>query len=183
MISMILALGPEGLIGVGDKLPWYSKKDFEHFKSYTLNKTILFGDRTFFGLPKYPLKDRQNFVASFEIDTADAYYENGQTYWMFPSIREAIIRAEEEHCAEMVVCGGRGVYNYCLQNNLIDKVVLTEVTSPELEKLAATRDKDNVYMTNLKKILKNNFILQENLTKEENDSNGLKLVFTTWLKQ
>lgn len=182
MISMILAIGPDELIGIKDKLPWHSKKDFEHFKEYTLNKTVLFGDRTFFGLPKYPLPKRDNFVVSFNINHTKIYNMDNKKYWMFPSIEEAITEFNKQKNKELVICGGKGVYSYCLQNNLIDKVVLTEVNSSALKILADTHSSDNVYMTGLKNILTTNFKLEESTVQTEMDLNELKLIFTTWLK-
>ena len=35
--------------------------------------------------------------------------------------------------SKIFICGGRSVYKYCLENNLIDTIYLTEVSSENLE--------------------------------------------------
>jgi dihydrofolate reductase len=59
-MKAIIAVNNLGFIGLGDKLLWKSTDDLKHFKSLTLNKTLLVGYRTFNGLP--PLKNRTLIV-------------------------------------------------------------------------------------------------------------------------
>jgi dihydrofolate reductase len=59
-MKAIIALNNLGFIGIGDKLLWESTDDLKHFKSLTLNQTLLVGHRTFTGLP--PLKNRTLIV-------------------------------------------------------------------------------------------------------------------------
>ena len=62
IVSMILGVGPNGLIGRKDKLVWKSKEDLNYFKSKTYMQPCIFGATTFYGLPKYPLVNRLNIV-------------------------------------------------------------------------------------------------------------------------
>ena len=57
-VYMILAIGPDGVIGKGKELAWHSKVDFHHFVTQTKGCACIFGDVTFYNLPKYPLKNR-----------------------------------------------------------------------------------------------------------------------------
>ena len=59
-MKAIIAVNNLGFIGLGDKLLWKSSEDLKHFKSLTLNQTLLVGHRTYNGLP--PLKDRTLIV-------------------------------------------------------------------------------------------------------------------------
>lgn len=59
-MKAIIAVNNLGIIGLGDKLLWKSTDDLKHFKSLTLNQTLLVGYRTFNGLP--PLKNRTLIV-------------------------------------------------------------------------------------------------------------------------
>lgn len=52
----VIAVNNLGYIGKDNKLLWKSKEDLKHFKSLTLNSTLLVGYNTFKELP--PLKDR-----------------------------------------------------------------------------------------------------------------------------
>ena len=61
-VNMIVAIGPDNIIGYKDKLAWHSKLDLQHFKEQTKGCPVIFGATTFFGLPKYPLPNRLNIV-------------------------------------------------------------------------------------------------------------------------
>ena len=61
-VNMIVAIGPDNVIGYKDKLAWHSKLDLQHFKEITKGCPVIFGVTTFFGLPKYPLPNRLNIV-------------------------------------------------------------------------------------------------------------------------
>ena len=47
MVSLIVAIGQNNLIGKQNKLPWHYKEDMDYFKSTTLNKTVIMGEATF----------------------------------------------------------------------------------------------------------------------------------------
>ena len=53
-MEAILAVSKNGVVGVGNKLPWYFKEDLEHFKEKTLNRYVIAGTTTLNGLPKLP---------------------------------------------------------------------------------------------------------------------------------
>lgn len=120
-ISMIACIGPNGILGTKDnKLPWKSKTDLKHFSDITKGKVCIFGDNTFFGLPKYPLKDRLNLVVSFDCKNVTV---NKDGYIMFPTIEEALRFVN--NYSEVVICGGAGVYKYCFNKGYINTIYLT----------------------------------------------------------
>ena len=59
IISHLVALSNNFVIGVNNELPWKLKKDLQHFSSYTQNKAIVMGRKTYESIGK-PLKDRKN---------------------------------------------------------------------------------------------------------------------------
>lgn len=63
MIKLIAAVGPNNLIGSGDKLPWHLPSEFKHFKETTLNHSLLFGKTTYLGIGKN-LPNRETIVLS-----------------------------------------------------------------------------------------------------------------------
>ena len=46
MVNMILASDKNGLIGDGDKLPWYIRSELDYFKRMTLGCRIVTGKQT-----------------------------------------------------------------------------------------------------------------------------------------
>ena len=47
IISHLVAISNNNVIGVNNDLPWNLKDDLAHFKKYTLNKVIIMGRKTF----------------------------------------------------------------------------------------------------------------------------------------
>ena len=82
-MKAIIAVNNLGFIGIGDKLLWKSTDDLKHFKSLTLNQTLLVGYRTFTGLP--PLKNRTLIVDEREniITDVDWCIGGKATYELF----------------------------------------------------------------------------------------------------
>ena len=47
IISHLVAISNNNVIGVNNNLPWNLKSDLSHFKEYTLNKSIIMGRKTY----------------------------------------------------------------------------------------------------------------------------------------
>jgi dihydrofolate reductase len=67
-IIIIAAIAKNNVIGKDNKIPWYIKEDFLHFKKLTTNHPIIMGKNTFLSLPKKPLPKRTNIVLVFKED-------------------------------------------------------------------------------------------------------------------
>lgn len=59
-MKAIIAVNNLGYIGLGSKMLWHSKDDLVHFKTMTLNSTVLVGFRTASQLPQ--LKNRKVII-------------------------------------------------------------------------------------------------------------------------
>src|SRR6185312_4247329 len=59
VIGMIYAVSPEGVIGVGNAIPWKYPGDLRRFKRLTLGSTVVMGRATFESMGKKPLKGRR----------------------------------------------------------------------------------------------------------------------------
>lgn len=140
-VSIILGVGPNGLIGRKDKLVWNSKEDFAFFKGHTLNKPCIFGSTTFYGLPKYPLNNRINVV--LDIDQKEEITADNRGWVTCNSFECALLFCENYD--EVFVCGGRSIYEYALKYNFITKVYLTRLYSKKLEELSKSKDEDLIY--------------------------------------
>jgi dihydrofolate reductase len=60
---MIYAVSPEGVIGVGGKIPWRYPGDFRRFKRVTMGSSVVMGRTTFESIGK-PLEGRRNLVVT-----------------------------------------------------------------------------------------------------------------------
>ena len=87
VISHLVALSNNLVIGVNNDLPWKLKKDLQHFSLYTQNKAIVMGRKTFQSIGK-PLPNRKNIVISSTLDLQDGLD-------VVPSLSQAIEAADQ----------------------------------------------------------------------------------------
>jgi len=75
MISLILAIDPNRVIGRNRDLPWHYPRDLRYFKAVTLHHKVLMGRTTFDSILARngrPLPDRENLVVTHsKIDRPD----------------------------------------------------------------------------------------------------------------
>ena len=67
MISLIVAIAKNNVIGKGNKLPWHYPEDMKYFKEMTTNNTVIMGEMTFKSIISYlnrPLPNRTNVIAT-----------------------------------------------------------------------------------------------------------------------
>ncbi|MBS0290431.1 MAG: type 3 dihydrofolate reductase [Proteobacteria bacterium] len=105
MISLVVAMTENGVIGHDNRLLWHLPNDLKHFKALTLNKPIIMGRRTYESIGK-PLPGRQNIILTharyLQIPQCDIVH----------SVNEALdITAD---AAEMMVIGGGEIYRLFL---------------------------------------------------------------------
>lgn len=128
VICGIAAVGPNDVIGCDNRMPWYSAQDFYHFRHMTMGYPCIFGKNTFDGMGNRPLQGRLNIICSSKY--TDEFAINGCFY--ASSIESAIHHART---FDMVfICGGAGVYNYALDNDMIDVFYLTKIYDADLAK-------------------------------------------------
>jgi dihydrofolate reductase len=63
MRGMLFAVSPEGIIGVGGRIPWHYPGDFRRFRRVTMGKTLIMGRRTFESIGR-ALPGRRNIVVT-----------------------------------------------------------------------------------------------------------------------
>jgi dihydrofolate reductase len=116
LISLIVAMANNGVIGRGNALPWRLPADLKRFRSLTLGKPVLMGRRTFESIGR-PLTGRVNLVL-----TRDAHWVAGGTQAV-PTLAAALERSRD--CPELMVIGGAQVYALALP--LARRLYLTQV--------------------------------------------------------
>jgi dihydrofolate reductase len=105
-IIIICAVAKNNGIGKDNKIPWYIKEDFQHFKTQTMGSPIIMGDKTYESLPKKPLPGRENIVLTFDKD----YKPEGTT--VFNSFEDAIEYVKDKEKA--YICGGATIYKIAM---------------------------------------------------------------------
>ena len=121
VISHVVALSNNNVIGVNNDLPWNLKKDLAHFKNYTTNKIILMGRKTYESIGR-PLPNRINFVVSNTLKNIEGAH-------VFKSTEKALSKAknlcDEADYKEIVIIGGGYLFRETLE--IANKLVLTRV--------------------------------------------------------
>ena len=176
-VAAILAIGPKGIIGKDNKLAWHSSVDFEYFKAKTINYPCIFGATTFYGLPKYPLKNRLNIV--LDINNPGVFIKTTQDdgSWIETSKVENAINLGK-HYDKIFICGGKSIYEYVLKYDLINTLYVTEITSPELENEANKHLKDYKIL-DLK--LDNKWVCSS-ITYPKEQKDGLQVKFVKYVR-
>lgn len=122
IISHLVAVSNELVIGVDNDLPWNLKDDLAHFKKYTLNKVIIMGRKTYESIGR-PLPNRINYVISRTIKEIDGAH-------VFNNLEEAMLSAEKHNKNlnienEIVIIGGGYLFEETLP--ILNKLVITKV--------------------------------------------------------
>ncbi len=115
MLSIIVAVAENGIIGDNNSLLWHIREDMLRFKRITSGHPVIMGRRTFESIGR-PLPNRTNVVVSrqdIEIDGCTVVH----------SLDEAIASFPREE--ELFVIGGAQIYAQALP--LADKIYLTVV--------------------------------------------------------
>ncbi len=123
-VSMVVAHGPKGEIGLGNKLLWHIPEDLKNFKKITTGKMIVMGRKTFESIGR-PLPDRANVVITRDLN----FKPPGVIVINDPMMAfDLALEAEEdlgEEDFEMMVIGGGEIFNFFMP--YVHKIYLSEV--------------------------------------------------------
>lgn len=62
-LRLIVAISSDGVIGIGNELPWRLRDDLRHFQKITMGRTVIMGANTFDSIGR-PLPGRHNMVVT-----------------------------------------------------------------------------------------------------------------------
>ena len=116
MISIIVAVAQNGVIGCENRLIWHIREDLQRFKRLTTGHPVVMGRKTFESLGR-PLPNRTNVVITRQTEYAPQGVE------VVHSLEEAIgmFPASEE----IFIIGGAEIYRQAMPR--ADRFYLTEV--------------------------------------------------------
>ncbi len=117
MITLVLAMAENGVIGKNGAIPWRIADDMKRFKALTLGKPVVMGRKTWDSLPRKPLVDRPNIVVTRQA----AWTAEGAI--IASSLGDALVKAGS--AVNVMVIGGGEIYREALPR--ADRIELTEV--------------------------------------------------------
>lgn len=117
MISIIVAVSENQVIGRDNQLPWHLPADLKYFKTLTTGHTIVMGRNTYDSIGK-PLPNRENVVITRNADFNPAGVK------VVHSLEDAL-----KYCSlkeeEVFIIGGDSIYRQAI--NFVSKIYLTRV--------------------------------------------------------
>ncbi|MBN2604900.1 MAG: dihydrofolate reductase [Bacilli bacterium] len=119
MVSIIVAIGKNNVIGKGNLLPWNYPEDLKYFKQTTLNKTVIMGENTFKSIISYlnkPLPKRKSVIATL----TDYEYPGVEVTHDIVTYLKNFPKDEE-----IFVIGGKIIYDIALE--MADRLYITHI--------------------------------------------------------
>ena len=119
MLSLVVAVASNGVIGRDNDLPWRLSADLRRFKRITMGHPILMGRRTYESIGR-PLPGRRNMVLSRQ-----PAYQAPAGCDAATSMEAALQQLRADGVAEAFVIGGAEIYQQALP--FAERLHLTEV--------------------------------------------------------
>ena len=106
IISLIVAVAENGVIGKNNRLPWHLPTDMKYFKDVTMGHCVIMGRKNYDSIPlKYrPLDGRTNIVVTRQKDFV------AEKCIVVNSIEEALSEAKNRKETEVFIIGGADIY-------------------------------------------------------------------------
>ena len=127
IISSLVAMNADNVIGVDNDLPWKLKDDLQHFKNYSMNKAIIMGRNTYASIGR-PLPNRFNIVVSNTMTETEGLS-------IAKNLAEALEMATSysiaEHQDEIVLIGGARIFDEGMK--YVNKLVISWVDAPNIK--------------------------------------------------
>lgn len=118
IISAIVAVSKDGVIGRDNQIPWYLPEDLKYFKKVTLGHPVIMGRKSFVSIGR-PLPKRTNIIV-----TRDPFYIVSGCI-VVNTLEEALEWALKEGEDEIFIIGGGEIFEQSI--SYWDKLYLTEV--------------------------------------------------------
>ncbi|AZV43977.1 dihydrofolate reductase [Peribacillus asahii] len=117
MISLIVAMDQNWVIGKDNQLPWYLPADLQYFKKVTMGKPIIMGRKTFESIGRV-LPGRENIIV-----TRNQSYTNSDCTILhtIDEIKQYADQSEQE----VFVIGGAEIFKEILP--VTDRIYITEI--------------------------------------------------------
>ena len=123
IISSLVAMNGNKLIGVNNDLPWKLKDDLEHFKNYSMHKPIIMGRNTYDSIGR-PLPNRTNIIVSNTLNEVSGCY-------ICNSLDQAVLLGKEHTNDEIILIGGAKIFEEGMK--IINKLVISWVDADHLK--------------------------------------------------
>jgi len=113
------------------------KNDMQYFKNITtttrenMKNVLVMGRNTWDSIKYKPLKNRMNFIISSNYETINYEYKKYDNVIAFPNNECCLdfINDNKIYYDKIFIIGGISIYEYYLNNNIINKIICTKITN------------------------------------------------------
>lgn len=140
-VTIVVAMGADGVIGVDGDMPWHLPADLANFKAVTLGHPIIMGRKTYDSIGR-PLPGRTTIVVTHQTDWA---------------VDGVLVAAEIDAALSLAlaldpdvfIIGGAQIYAEALGRGVVDRLLVTHVgAAPEGDTYFPNVDWDSWVETN-----------------------------------
>ncbi|MHA0855251.1 dihydrofolate reductase [Paenibacillus sp. CMAA1364] len=117
-VTLIWAMGSNGVVGKDGGLPWRLPRDMAFFKEQTIGKPVVMGRKTWESFGGKPLKERTNIIM-----TRDPNY-TVQDGLVIHTMQEALAYAKDQ---ELMIIGGAQIYKDWITR--ADRLLVTRINA------------------------------------------------------
>ena len=118
ILSLVVAVSKNNVIGSDNGLLWQMPADLKHFKAVTIGSTVIMGRKTYESIGK-PLPGRRNIVVTRQ----QGYKADGCD--VASSLQDAVDLCQKEQ--EVFIIGGGEIYKQAI--HAADKIYLTRIAA------------------------------------------------------
>lgn len=119
MVSLIVAIAKNNVIGKGNLLPWHYREDLLYFKRTTKGHKVIMGEKTFESILSYnnkPLPGRTSVIATLTDYTYPGVEVTNDLFAYLDNVP-----ADEE----VFIIGGKVIYDLAL--DVVDRLYITHI--------------------------------------------------------
>jgi len=131
-LIIISAVSVDGVIGIGEKIPWKISEDFKHFRETTMGNILLVGATTFKTLPPIAHEGREFII----LNSGERFDLKSINYFQFSSLDTVLDLFNRPNLLfdKVFVIGGASIYDLLI--DYCDEAIITWVNKmyPEGDK-------------------------------------------------
>ena len=117
LVSLIVAISDNNVIGYKNQLPWHIPQDLARFKTLTQGHHIIMGRNTFRSIGR-ALPHRTSVIISQTIKSLDSCI-------VVPSLKDALGQCSQDD--NPFIIGGEQVFRDAFMQDVVDRIYLTRV--------------------------------------------------------
>lgn len=127
MITIVVAVAENGVIGKDNSIPWDYPEDLRWFKTFTTGKTLVMGRKTFDSLPEKfkPLPNRRTIVLTKDQSKVTDKFERVVNPITLEESELLFVSDVKEIPDDVLVVGGEQIYRLMIDR--VDQIILSRI--------------------------------------------------------